>query len=61
MNDSHKGTFVEITNREVLINGEPVMVEKGTLRVTMGDPNNEPIRVTMTLLPAGVKIGNWQE
>ena len=61
MNDSHKGTFVEITNREVLINGEPVTGEKDTLRVTMGDPNNEPIRVTMTLLPAGVKIGNWQE
>ena len=61
MSDSHKGTFVEITNREVLINGEPVMVEKDTLRVTMGDPNNEPIRVTMTLLPAGVKIGNWPE
>ena len=61
MNGSHKGTFVEITNREVLINGEPVMVEKDTLRVTMGDPNSEPIRVTMTLLPAGVKIGNWPE
>jgi len=61
MNDSHKGTFVEITNREVLINGELVMVEKGTLHVVMGDPNNEPMRVTMTLLPAGVKIGNWSE
>ena len=61
MNGSHKGTFVEIANREVLINGEPVTVEKGTLHVTMGDPSNEPMRVTMTLLPAGVKIGNWSE
>ena len=61
MNDSDKGTFVEITTREVLINGEPVMVEKGTLNVTMGDSNGEPMRVTMTLLPAGVKIGNWPD
>ena len=57
MNNNRKGTLVEINNREILVNGEPVMVEKGTLHVSMGGPNDEPMRVTMTLLPVALKVG----